>query len=297
MSRAAAGHLAMLAFSALVAGSFSLGSMAAGEIDPRAFMAARFLFAALLLAMMVRLTMGPGALRFPAPWRYASLGFLYAAYFVGMFWALRYAPPISMAAVFTLTPILAGIAGWVLLRQVTTGRMALALMIGGTGALWVIFRADLAAFLAFDVGRGEVIMFFACIAHAVYIPVVRMVNRGEAILPFTTGVLAAAFVVLVPVALGPALQTPWTALPPIVWITLAYITVFATMGSSYLLAFASLRLPAAKVMAYTYLTPAWVICWEMALGRGVPPALTLVGVGLTLVALFLLLKNEEAATG
>ena len=47
------------------------------------------------------------------------------------------------------------------------------------------------------------------------------------------------------------LATDWAALPAIVWITLAYIVVFATMVSSYLLAFASLRLPAAKVMAYT----------------------------------------------
>lgn len=286
----------MLVFSALVAGSFSLGAMASPEIDPRAFMAARFFFAALLLGLAVRLTMGRGALRFPSPWRYGVLGALYAGYFVGMFWALRYAPPVSNAAVFTLTPVLAGIAGWVLLRQVTTARMALALAIGATGALWVIFRADLGALFAFAVGRGEVIMFFACIAHAIYIPVVRMVNRGEAILPFTCGVLGAAFVVLLPLAAKPIITTEWAALPLIVWVTLAYIAAFATMGSSYLLAYASLRLPAAKVMAYTYLTPAWVICWEMALGRPAPPILILGGVALTLVALVLLLKNEEGPT-
>ena len=38
--------------------------------------------------------------------------------------------------------------GWLLLRQVTTPRMALALAIGACGALWVIFRADLAALAA-----------------------------------------------------------------------------------------------------------------------------------------------------
>ena len=290
---AAQGHLAMLAFSALVAGSFSLGGMAAPLVDPQAFMAARFLLAAGLLAVLVRVRMGPGHLRFRQPWRYAVLGALYAGYFVGMFWALRFAEPVSLAAVFTLTPVLAGIAGWVLLRQLTTRRMAVALAIGAAGALWVIFRADLSALLAFAVGRGEVIFFFACVSHAIYIPVVRMVNRGEAVLPFTCGVLTLAFVVLLPLAAGPILSTDWLALPPIVWGTLAYIVVFATMGSSYLLALASLRLPAAKVMAYTYLTPAWVILWELALGHGGPRPLVLGGVGLTLLALFLLLKNEE----
>lgn len=293
LAPAARGHVAMLAFSALVAGSFSLGGLAASEIDPRAFMAARFLFAAVLLAGVVRVTMGPGHLTFRAPWRYALLGALYAGYFVGMFWALRYGAPVSLAAVFTLTPLLAGLAGWVLLRQATTGRMATALAIGAAGALWVIFRADLEALLAFAVGRGEVIFFFACISHALYIPVVRMVNRGEAVLTFTCGVLTFAFVVLAPIAVGPVIATDWTALPAIVWVTLAYIVVFATMVSSYLLAFASLRLPAAKVMAYTYLTPAWVILWELALGHGGPPALVFGGVVLTMVALWLLLKDEE----
>jgi hypothetical protein len=40
----------------------------------------------------------------------------------------------------------------------------------------------------------------------------------------------------------------------------------ATAGSTaYLVHIAALRLPAAKVMAYTYLVPSWVILWELAL--------------------------------
>ena len=39
------GHLAMLGFSALVAGSFSLGSLAAPLIDPAALSAVRFFLA------------------------------------------------------------------------------------------------------------------------------------------------------------------------------------------------------------------------------------------------------------
>ena len=53
----------------------------------------------------------------------------------------------------------------------------------------------------------------------------------------------------------------------------------------------SLRLPSAKVMAYTYLVPSWVILWELALGKGGPPLLVLGGVGLTMAALGLLLKE------
>ena len=53
-----------------------------------------------------------------------------------------------------------------------------------------------------------------------------------------------------------------------------------------------MRLPSAKVMAYTYLTPSWVILWQISLGQGAPAALILVGVALTVLALALLLKQE-----
>ncbi len=53
-----------------------------------------------------------------------------------------------------------------------------------------------------------------------------------------------------------------------------------------------MRLPSAKVMAYTYLTPSWVILWEIALGKGAPTGLILIGIALTVVALLLLLRDE-----
>jgi len=43
-------------------------------------------------------------------------------------------------------------------------------------------------------------------------------------------------------------------------------------------------------MAYTYLTPSWVILWQIALGNGAPPAAVLGGVALTVAALSMLLK-------
>ncbi|WP_299138511.1 DMT family transporter [uncultured Tateyamaria sp.] len=295
MTPALQGHLAMLCFSALVAGSFSLGSLAANEIEPAALNAARFAIAACVIGAVVFATGGVPRSALAAPWRYLLLGGFFATYFVLMFEGLKTAPPVSAAAVFTLTPVLAGGFGWLLLRQVTTPRMALALAIGATGALWVIFRADIAALMAFAVGRGEVIYFFGCIAHAVYTPLVRRLNRGESAVVFTLGTLLAGALILTVYGWGDLRATQWAALPGIVWITLIYIAVCASAATFVLLQFASLRLPAAKVMAYTYLTPTWVIGWEMALGNGVPGALVLAGVALTIVALLMLLRDEDRA--
>lgn len=288
------GHLAMLGFSALVAGSFSLGAIVANDIAPQAITAARFVLATIVMGMVAFLQ---GDLRreyWQAPWRYFVLGALFTLYFVLMFEGLKTANPVSVAAVFTLMPLMSALFGWWLLRQVTTPRMALALGIAACGALWVIFRGDLAALWAFDIGRGEMIYFVGCIAHALYTPMVRKLNRGEGAAVFTFGMLVAGSVILGIVGFDDIRATDWAALPGMVWITIAYLTLFSTASSFFLLQYASLRLPSAKVMAYSYLTPAWVMLWEIGLGSMLPPTPLLFGIGATIIALLMLLRKERA---
>ena len=286
------GHLAMLAFSALVAGSFSLGAMVANDIDPAALNAARFLIALLVTGAI---GFGMGVLNramWQAPWRYVLLGGLFAIYFVLMFAGLKTAPAVSSAAVFTLAPLMSAGFGWLLMRQVTTPWMGLALSIGGLGAIWVIFRADISALLAFRIGTGEAIFFWGVVAHALYTPLVRKLNRGEAPIAFTVGMIAAGFVILTLWGWPAIRVTDWTGLRPLVWVTIGYTSIFAGSTTFFLVQYATLRLPAAKVMAYTYLTPSWVIVWEFALGHEVPGVLVLAGVALTIVALVMLLRDE-----
>lgn len=283
----------MLVFSALVAGSFSLGAQAANEIAPIALNAVRFVIGAVVVGGIVMASGGLPARALGAPWRYLVLGGLFGFYFVMMFEGLKTAPPVSAAAVFTLTPALAAGFGFLLLRQHMTGRMALALGFGAVGALWVIFRADLGAALAFEIGRGEMIYFIGCAAHALYAPLVRVLNRGESAIVFAFGTMIGGAITLMGWGWRDVVATDWAALPGIVWVTLVYTAVFASAVTTVLLQFAALRLPASKVMAYTYLTPSWVILWEIGFGNGTPPALVLVGVALTAVALLLLLKDEH----
>ncbi|WP_197917600.1 DMT family transporter [Thiosulfatihalobacter marinus] len=293
MSGVARGHLAMLTFSALVAGSFSLGSLAANEIAPTALNAVRFLIASVVIGCAAWASRRMARSAFQAPWRYLVLGGLFAAYFVLMFEGLKTAAPVSTAAVFTLTPLMSAGFGWILLRQVTTKRMAVALTIGAAGAVWVIFRADLAALVRFRVGQGEIYYFFGCIAHAAYTPMVRKLNRGEAPVVFTFGMLLAGLFLLTVYGWGDIRATDWAGLPTIVWITVVYLSIFASAATFVLLQFATLQLPSAKVMAYTYLVPSWVALWEIGLGHGAPNVLVLAGVALTVVALLLLLRNEH----
>ncbi len=283
----------MLAFSACVAGSFSLGALVAPSISPLALNAPRFALAAMLVALVARHKGGLPLRAFAAPWRYLALGGIFALYFWAMFEGLKTAPAVSASAVFTLTPVISAAFGYLLLRQRMTRRMALALALGGAGALWVIFRGRIDALLAFEVGRGEAIYFLGCVAHALYTPLLARLGRGEPIFAYVFGVLVACAAVLAVLGWRDIAATDWGGLPRIVWLAIVYLAVFASAGTVTLINFAAQRLPAAKVMAYTYLVPSWVILWEIGLGHGGPGAAPLAGVALTALALALLLREEH----
>jgi drug/metabolite transporter (DMT)-like permease len=295
MSQGRAGHLAMLVFSMLVAGSFALGSLAANEVAPTVLNVVRFWIATAIMGMVAVATTGLPRSAARAPWRYFVLASFFTTYFVLMFEGLKTAPPVSAAAVFTLTPILSAGFGYILLRQVVTPRIALALLIGALGAVWVIFRADVAAILRFEVGQGEMIYFWGCAAHAAYTPLVRKLNRGESAIVFSFGVLLAGSILLTFWSGKEAIATDWANLPMIVWLTIIYTAVFASAATFTLLQFAALRLPSSKVMAYTYLVPSWVLVWEVALAGDTAPVKVIIGLALTIFALSLLLRNEDEA--
>lgn len=284
----------MVAFSALVAGSFSFGGRIANQIDPMALTAVRFVLAALVVGVIAVATgqFTRAALR--ASWRYLLLGGLFGLYFVLMFEGLKTAHPVSTAAVFTLTPVMAAGFAWLIMGQVTNRRMAVALLFGAIGALWVIFRGNFAAFLAFDVGIGEMIFFVGCVAHALYIPLVPRLSRGEGVFAFALGTMVGGAILVGVFGASRIVATDWSALPVLVWVVLSYLVIFASVASVSLIQFASMRLKAAKVMAYTYLIPTWVILWELVLAGDVPPLVMGPGVGLTILALVMLLREGAA---
>ena len=284
----AKGHLAMLLFAALISGSFSIGHIAAPHIDPVALTTMRFFLASFVMAALGIVLYGQVAIVRKSPWRFLILGALMALYFVLMFVGLRLSPPVSMGAVFTLIPLMSAMFGWFFLRQVTSPIVLVSLIIAALGALWVIFRGDVNAMLAFEVGHGESIFFIGCVAHAAYAPLVRKLNWGESIFSFSLMTLLASTLCMTLWGALSVWNTNWSDLPLIVWITICYLAVFTTAGTFFLLQFASMRLPASKVLAYGYLIPGIIVLYEGILGHGWASTNLLMGVLVTAAALVIL---------
>ncbi len=286
-------HLAMLAYALLIAGSFSFGALAAPHVPPTVLNALRFLAASVLMGLM--LLASQRRVRMPSsPWRFLILGGLMAVYFVLMFVALRITDPVSTGAVFTLIPFMSAVFGWFLLKQKTRPAVWLGLLVAAIGALWVIFRGDVARALEFHVGKGEAIFLVGCACQALYAPMVRLLSRGESILEFTVWTLVGCTVCLLPFAVPELAQTDWTSVGWQVWLAIAYLVVGATAVSFYLLQYGSMHLPASKLFAYAYLTPSFVILLEILLGHGLPPLAITVGAAITCLGLIVVVSTGDS---
>lgn len=286
------GHLAMMTFALVVAGSFSLGARAAPHIGPVALNALRFVIGVAIMAAAALLMLrGSGVKLFAmpaAPWRFGVLGALMATYFITMFVALAIASPVTTGAVFTLIPFMSAGFGYLLLGQRAGPVVLVSLLVAGAGAVWVIFGGEFAALMRFEIGPGEAIFFFGCAAHALYAPLVKKFNRGEPIAYFTFWTLTATGACVALYGVGEIAATDWTSLPAIVWITIVYLAVFATAATFFLLQVASMRLPVSKVFGYSYLTPSFIIVIEGLAGAGWTSPGVLVGALVTVMGLVVL---------
>nr|WP_298105621.1 DMT family transporter [uncultured Shinella sp.] len=262
------GHLAMLLFAVLIAGSFSFGGLAARYMEAEPLTLWRY-----IMTIVVMAALAFGAFRVPAVWpkeiwRFLLLGGLIAIYMLTMFTALEYTSPIATGAVFTLMPLLsAGFALPVLGQKTRPGVLA-GLVIAAAGAVWVIFRGNIADILAFDVGTGEMIFFAGVVCHALYVPLIRRFDRGEPAVAFGFWVTAGAAIWLIAPGIRGLVATDFSALPVTVYAAVTYLAVVTTAGTFLLLQYASMRLPASKVLGYGYLTPSFIILLEGILGHG-----------------------------
>lgn len=282
------GHLAMVGFAAFVAGSFSFGAIAAPYLAPAALNAARFAIGTGVMAG-VALALAGGRIERPrAVWRYGVLGALMAVFFITMFIALRLTDPVSTGAVFTLMPIASAGFGWLFLGQMPRGVVVASLVLAALGSLWVIFRGDLSAAANFQVGKGELIFFVGVLCHAAYGPLLRRFNRGETGVVFTLWTVAATGLCIAAWGWRDIVATDWASLPPTVWLTILYLGTFTSAGTFFLTQYASMRLPAAKVLAYTYLTPVFIILYEGLLGHGWASVGIAAGAGITVLGLLVM---------
>jgi drug/metabolite transporter (DMT)-like permease len=284
-------HGAMVFYVFLVAVSFLVGKAITDGLEPVVLTLLRFVLSAILFGF---LTFARERWFWPTPvqlFRYSLISAAMVIFFLAMFEALRWTDPISIGAIFTLVPLVSVVIAFLLMRQRTGVRQLLYLILGGMGAVWVLFDGSLEYLLAFRLGKGELIFAIGCLTYGAYAPLVACFHRGEPIMVMTFWVLALGALMLAIIGAPEVLRTDWAAIPGKVWVGVVYLATFSTALTFFIFKFASVALPASKVMGYTYLTTTFVVLLEVILGYGLPSLSVVAGLALSIGATALLQRS------
>lgn len=292
MSDTAKAHAAMLVFAFLVSTSFTIGRALTFSLDPVPLTFLRFLMAVAIFTLVALASNERFSLPRPGDLlRYLFLAFLLVTFFVTMFEGLRWTTPLNAGAVFTLVPLMTVVIAFVVLRQRLSAFGFGCLLIASASALWIMFNGRLEHLLALKIGKGELIFLIGCATYAGYSPAVRKMHKGRELVFLTLWTFVACCALLLAYGWHGIVEAPWLLTSPLVYLGVAWLAVFTTAITFYLIQYATVRLPSAKVMSYTLLIPAFILLQRLANGGSWPSLSVLAAVAVLITAMLALQRS------
>ena len=179
-----------------------------------------------------------------------------------MFEGLKTASPIVMSAIMALTPFLTILLEYIFYRKKFEIAIIFALVIGATGSIWIIFDADFKQILSFNIGRGESLFLIGCSCQAIYTLLIPILNEGESSTEQTSNTMLVSALILMLIDFNEITSTSWSEVSLYTWLTILYLSLFATASAFFIIQYARNFLPSTYVMAYYYMVPMWVMIFE-----------------------------------
>lgn len=214
-----------------------------------------------------------------------------------MFAALRYTTALNTATIFTMTPAMTALVAAVLLKERLSTPARIALPLGMVGAMWVIFRGDPIALISLELGMGDAIFFAATLAMGCYGPLVKRLHRGEPMAQMTFWTLASGSIWLLALSIPRFSSVDWHTVPTTVYLGIAYLAVFTTLITFFIVQWSSTVIGPTKTVSYTYFNPMLVLGIGLILGDTPPPPMIYPGFVLIIGAIIVLQRAPTKHAG
>ena len=248
------------------ASSFPVGAAITKGLPPEILMFLRFLLAAVLYAPFVFLRHGikPPSIR--SFFYYIFLSIPLVVFFWCMFESLRYTSILNAGALYTIVPAITAVFAFLINKEIIGKTRSFGLIIGTIGALWIVFRGNLDAFLGLDLNYGDLVFLVGCLFLGLYNPLVKRFYRGEPMEVLTFWVLLSGSMWLLAASAKNIMYIEWYNIEQKVYFGILYLSLFSTLVTFFLVNFSTVRIGATKVAAYGFLTPVFVIAISVFAG-------------------------------
>ncbi|UWY61156.1 DMT family transporter [Aliarcobacter butzleri] len=293
MSKNLNAHFIILLATFLVGGSFIISQKLSGIIDPISITLLRFVIASLLLAPIVLFNQKYRKKVISTFKRAMIISFFYSIYFIGLFKSLEFTTALNTGTIFTLVPLLTALFSIFVFKQKISFNQYLIYLIGIIGTCMVIFKGNLELFLSLSLNKGDVIFIFSTFCMALYSISAKYFHKQDdelVVLVFMTLVGGIIWMSLALVLFDVPLN--WQEISSKEFLYLGYLTVFATLVTSYLYQKATIVLGTKKVMAYVYLNPASIVVLSFLIEFKSINFWMFLGILISSFATLILLKKE-----
>ncbi|MDX4048123.1 DMT family transporter [Aliarcobacter skirrowii] len=260
MSKELNSHLIIILATFLVGGSFVVSQKLSGIIDPISITLLRFVIASLVLVPIIFFNQNYRKKLIPTFNRAMIISFFYSLFFIGLFKALEYTTALNTGTIFTLVPFITAVFSIFVFNQKISLMSYLVYFIGIIGTSMVVFRGNLELFLSLSLNNGDIIFLLAIFSMALYSICMKYFHKEDdelIVLVFMTLFGGVIWMSLSLIIFDIPLN--WTKIGSEEFLYIIYLSILATLVTSYLYQRGTIFLGPKKVMAYVYLNPATII--------------------------------------
>lgn len=260
MSKELNSHLIIILATFLVGGSFVVSQKLSGIIDPISITLLRFVIASLVLVPIIFFNQNYRKKLIPTFNRAMIISFFYSLFFIGLFKALEYTTALNTGTIFTLVPFITAVFSIFVFNQKISLISYLVYFIGIIGTSMVVFRGNLELFLSLSLNNGDIIFLLAIFSMALYSICMKYFHKEDdelIVLVFMTLFGGVIWMSLSLIIFDIPLN--WTKIGSEEFLYIIYLSILATLVTSYLYQRGTIFLGPKKVMAYVYLNPATII--------------------------------------
>lgn len=260
MSKELNSHLIVLLATFLVGGSFIVSQKLSGIINPISITLLRFVIASIILTPIIFMNKKYIKKIIPTFKRAMIISFFYSLFFIGLFKALEYTTALNTGTIFTLVPFITAVFSIFVFNQKISLISYLVYFIGIIGTSMVVFRGNLELFISLSLNNGDIIFLLAIFSMALYSICMKYFHKEDdelIVLVFMTLFGGVIWMSLSLIIFDIPLN--WTKIGTEEFLYIIYLSILATLVTSYLYQRGTIFLGPKKVMAYVYLNPATII--------------------------------------
>ena len=180
-----------------------------------------------------------------------------------------------------------------ILKEPITGKKAIGVGIGCSGALILIMSSAAAHDSRVGDIRGDLLCIFAQLSFALYLALYRDYLRRYSPITVSKWMFTWAAVLLSPFMLPHAAQTDWSVVTPGAWAGTAFVVFFGTYVAYLLMQTAQKTLRPTVVSIYNYMQPVVAVSVSLAAGMCVFTWKQALAVALVFSGVWLVIKSKS----